>query len=283
MARRQQSADQLAVTALKLRMNLLRMLKPGKVGHLGGSSSIMDVTAALYFNEMNFDGSNITDTNRDRLLFSKGHAVLAQYAALVELGCIGREELGKLKTLEGVLQGHPDMEKTPGIEAVTGSLGQGLSIGVGMAKGFKIDKKDNRVYVICGDGEAAEGQIWEAVMSASAFNLDNLTMIVDRNKLQATGSICDIFPIDSYGKKVEAFGWHVIECDGHDMNAILKAFKEAREVHGKPVAIIAHTIKGKGFPFAEGVASFHNGSLTQQQYDEALELLNRQLEEVASC
>ncbi len=283
MARMQQNADELNVTALKLRMNLLHMLKPGKVGHLGGSSSIMDVTAALYFNEMNFDGSDIKNENRDRILFSKGHAVLAQYAALVELGCIDRSELGKLKTLGSVLQGHPDMEKTPGIEAVTGSLGQGLSIGVGMAKGFKIDKKDNRVYVICGDGEAAEGQIWEAIMSASAFNLDNLTLIFDRNKLQATGSICDIFPIDEYAKKVEAFGWHVIECDGHNMEAILAAFKEARSVSGKPVAIIAHTVKGKGFPFAENVASFHNGALTQEQYDEATALLSKQLEEVATC
>ena len=284
MAERQRpDTEKLILVALRLRKNLLYMLKPGKVGHLGGSSSIIDVVAALYFNVMNLDPEDPKADHRDRFLLSKGHAVLAQYAALIELGYIDRTEIPYLKTLNSVLQGHPDMDKTPGIEAVTGSLGQGLSIGVGMALGFKTDNKPNRVYVVCGDGESAEGQIWEAAMAASAFTLDNITLIVDRNRLQASGITQDIFSIGQHREKLEAFGWNVIDTDGHDMNQILKAFDSAKKTKGKPTAIISHSIKGKGFSFAENVVSFHNGALTQEQFAQADKALDMQMMEAAQC
>jgi len=279
MERQQLSPEELEVMALRLRKNLLHMLVPGKVGHLGGSSSIMDVVAALYFNVMKLDPADPRADWRDRLLFSKGHTVLAQYAALMELGYIDHSEIPFLKTLNSKLQGHPDMDKTPGIEAVTGSLGQGLSIGVGMALGFKADGLSNRVYVICGDGELAEGQIWEAVLAGSAFNLDNLTMVIDLNEIQASGRTEDVFKIDRHSEKLEAFGWHVAEINGHDMTQILDAFVEAEKIKGRPAVIIAHTVKGKDFSFAENVVSFHNGALTEEQYDVAEKDLNARLKE----
>lgn len=274
------TSQELEIIALKMRRNLLHMLKPGKVGHLGGSSSIMDIVAALYFNEMVLDPLDPAAEGRDRMIFSKGHAVLAQYAALIEMGYIDRREINYLKTLKGVLQGHPDMAKTPGIEAVTGSLGQGLSIGIGMALGFKFDNKDSRVYVICGDGEMAEGQVWEAVMAAAAFKLDNITLILDRNRLQASGTIQQIFEIDNYPDKFKAFGWHVQEIDGHNMDQILTSLAKTNTAKGIPSVIIAHTVKGKGFPFAEDVVAFHNGAMSEDQYAIASDVLETQVLEV---
>jgi transketolase len=208
------------------------------------------------------------DENRDRLLLSKGHAVLIQYAALAELGYIQKSEFKKVKTLAGLLQGHPDM-KVPGIEAVTGSLGMGLSIGVGMALAFKLDRKPNRVYVMMGDGELSEGQLWEAAMAAARFKVDNLVGIVDLNRIQATGPTAEVFPIPDIGKKFASFGWSVAEIDGHDVASIIKALDAAETVKGMPSLIVANTVKGKAFSFAENNAAFHNGILTQELFDKA--------------
>ncbi|MGB4408550.1 MAG: transketolase [Sphaerochaeta sp.] len=277
----QEQVTELKRKAIQVRANILEMIPPGKVGHLGGSSSIADVMAALYFHTMQVNPSDPKDPKRDRLIMSKGHAVLVQYACLVELGYFGREELAKVKTLEGMLQGHPDMDKTPGIEAVTGSLGQGLSVALGLALGLRLDKLPNRVYAIVGDGEQAEGQIWEAVMAAHGFKANNLTAIVDFNGLQATSTTKEIFPIENLVGKWSSFGWNVIEIDGHDMVQILDALEEAKAFTEGPSVILAHTVKGKCFPFAEGKAKYHNASMTEEEYKEAwvcIENLKREVE-----
>ena len=264
--------------AATLRGNLIEMIPPGKVGHLGGSSSIMDVVAALYFKHMKvFDDPK--NPLRDRCVFSKGHAVLAQYAAFVELGYVSHEDLHKVKTLDGTLQGHPDMDHTPGIEAVTGSLGQGLSVCLGMAFGLKVDKSESRVYCVVGDGELEEGQIWEAAMAAAAHKVDNLVAIVDRNRVQATDEIEKVLSVGDVPAKWAAFGWNVIEIDGHDMGQILDALDAAKACKGKPTAIIANTVKGKGFPFAGGKAAYHNAALNEEEYKQALELVEKMKEE----
>jgi len=256
--------------ALQLRFDLLEMIGVGKVGHLGGSSSMAEIAACLYFHAMRYNQQNPKDPDRDRFLLSKGHCVLIQYAALAELGVIPRAELKKVKTLEGCLQGHPDMDRTPGIEAVTGSLGMGLSIGLGMALGFRLDRRPSRVYVVMGDGELSEGQIWEAAMAAAAFKLDKLTGFVDLNRLQATGPTREIFDIPAIEQKWAAFGWEVVSVDGHDVGRILAALEKAQETKGRPTVIVAETVKGKGFSFAENNAAFHNGSLTAEQHRQAL-------------
>jgi transketolase len=256
--------------ALQLRFDLLEMIGVGKVGHLGGSSSMAEIAACLYFQAMRYNPQNPKDPDRDRFLLSKGHCVLIQYAALAELGVIPRAELKKVKTLEGCLQGHPDMDRTPGIEAVTGSLGMGLSIGLGMALAFRLDRRPSRVYVVMGDGELSEGQIWEAAMAAAAFKLDNLTGFVDLNRIQATGPTRDIFDIPAIEQKWAAFGWEVVRVDGHDVGRILAALEKAQETKSRPTVIVAETVKGKGFSFAENNAAFHNGSLTAEQHRQAL-------------
>ena len=256
--------------ALQLRFDLLDILGVGKVGHLGGSSSMAEIAACLYFHAMRYDPKNPQDPDRDRFLLSKGHCVLIQYAALVELGVIPRAELKKVKTLEGCLQGHPDMDRTPGIEAVTGSLGMGLSIGLGMALGFRLDRRASHVYVVMGDGELSEGQIWEAAMAAAAFKVDHLTGFVDLNRIQATGPTREIFDIPDIARKWAAFGWEVVSIDGHDVGQILTALAKAQKTKGRPTVIVAETVKGKGFSFAENNAAFHNGALTADQYRQAL-------------
>ena len=264
--------------AAQLRGNLIDMIPPGKVGHLGGSSSIMDVVAALYFKTMRvFDDPK--DPRRDRLVFSKGHAVLAQYAAFVELGYVEREALKHVKTLDGTLQGHPDMDHTPGIEAVTGSLGQGLSVCLGMAFGLRVDGSDSRVYCVLGDGELAEGQIWEAAMAAAAYKMDNLCAIVDVNGVQATDTVEKVLPNPNLKEKWASFGWHVIEIDGHDMAQILAAFEEAKATKGQPTVVLAKTVKGKGFAFAEGKAAYHNAAMNAEEYAQAKEIVKKMLEE----
>jgi transketolase len=255
--------------AWELRADVVRMIGVGKAGHLGGSCSLAEIVAALYFGKMHFDPKALADPNRDRFLLSKGHSVLIQYAALVELGVIPREELGKVKTLAGKLQGHPDM-MTPGIEAVTGSLGQGLSIGVGMALALRLAKRPSRVYVIMGDGEMAEGQLWEAAMAAARYGLDSIAAILDRNRIQATGPTKEIFDIPNLPEKWRAFGWNVLNVDGHDVGAVLDALDEAAAKKGAPTVIVADTIKGKGVSFAENSAAFHNAALSREQYDKAL-------------
>lgn len=255
--------------AWDLRADVVKMIGVGKAGHLGGSCSLAEIVAALYFAKMHFNPKAIDDPSRDRFLVSKGHAVLIQYAALVELGVIPREEISKVKTLAGKLQGHPDM-MTPGMEAVTGSLGQGLSIGNGMALALRLAKSTARVYVVMGDGELAEGQLWEAAMASARFKVDNLTAILDRNHIQATGPTKEIFDIPDVEAKWRAFGWNVISADGHDVGAVLNALDEAAAVKGMPSIIVAETVKGKGVSFAENTAAFHNGIMSQEQYDKAL-------------
>jgi transketolase len=254
--------------ALKLRYDLLEMIGIGVAGHLGGSSSLAETAAALYFHKMNFSAGKLKDPDRDRLILSKGHAALIQYAALCELGCFPREELKSVKTLNGLLQGHPDLT-IPGVEAVTGSLGQGLSISLGMALALRLNKSPARVYVIMGDGEQSEGQLWEAAMAAANFKVDNLTAFLDWNKVQATGPTKDVFAIPDLDKKWDAFGWNVISAEGHDPAQILEAIEKAGSVKGRPSIIILNTVKGKGFSFAEGNAAFHNGIMTEELYKQA--------------
>ncbi len=265
--------------AVDIRADILEMIPSGKVGHIGGSCSVADITAALYFKHMHVYGDP-KDPRRDRCIFSKGHAVLAQYACFAELGYVDRSELAKVKTLEGILQGHPDMDLTPGIEAVTGSLGQGLSVSLGMALGLKLDGSASRVYAILGDGELSEGQIWEAAMAACAYKADNLCAIVDYNGVQATDTTENVFPIRDLKEKWSAFGWHVIEIDGHDAEEILQALDAAKQIKGKPTVILARTVKGKGFCFAEGLAKFHNASMSEAEYQQALNIIEQMRTEV---
>ena len=278
MSYSEKELHELRKIAATLRGNLIEMIPPGKVGHLGGSSSIMDIVAALYFKHMNvFDDPK--DPRRDRCVFSKGHAVLAQYAAFAELGYVSHEDLHKVKTLDGTLQGHPDMDHTPGIEAVTGSLGQGLSVSLGRAFGLRVDKSESRVFCIVGDGELDEGQIWEAAMAAAAHKVDNLVAIIDRNGVQATDTIDNVLPNGMLKEKWEAFGWNTIEIDGHDMAQILEALDAAKACKGKPTAIIANTVKGKGFPFAEGKAAYHNAAMNEEEYKIAQAMVEKMKEE----
>ncbi len=263
---------QLQEMAKKLRHDIVMMIGAGKPGHLGGSCSIADIVAALYFYKMRHDPRDPTWPDRDRFLLSKGHAALAQYAALAECGYFPKKELATLKELGSILQGHPEMRRMPGIEAYTGSLGQGLSIACGMAMAGKIDKKDYKVYCIVGDGEVAEGQIWEASMAAAFYKLDNLVAIFDKNLVQATGLVVERYDTNPHGEKWKAFGWHVVEIDGHDIKQVADALDEADQVKGKPVMVVAHTIKSKGVPFAEGKADFHHGIMTQEQHEMARRL-----------
>jgi transketolase len=258
--------------AIKLRQDIVEMIGIGTAGHLGGSSSLAEALGTLYFYKLKLDKDKLTDPNRDRLILSKGHAALIQYAALCEKGFFPREELKRVKQLNGLLQGHPDLS-IPGIEAVTGSLGQGLSIGIGMALALRLDKSPARVYVVMGDGEQSEGQLWEAAQSAAFYRVDNLTAFIDWNKIQATGPTKDVFSIPDLDKKWTAFGWQVITVDGHDPAKIIGALEEAENTKGKPTVIILDTIKGKGFSFAEGNAAYHNGTLDEATYNKALQEL----------
>lgn len=264
--------------AANIRKNVVLMIGgEGNVGHLGGSCSSADIVATLYGKWMKLDPENPDLSDRDKFIYSKGHAAIAQYAVLAELGYFPKEDIYKTKTLGSHLQGHPDRLKTPGIEVGTGSLGQGLSIAVGLAAAMKLDEINRRVYCIVGDGELAEGQIWEAAMSAVNYKLDNLIAFVDKNRLQATGVISERFATDPLPEKWEAFGWHVLSCDGHDIDSIDGAIEQAQANKGKPTVIIADTVKGKGISFAENVVSFHNSGLSKEQYEQALKELNDQI------
>lgn len=260
--------------AAALRRNVIVSIGVGVAGHVGGSNSAADIVAALYFYKMKHDPKNPKREDRDRFLLSKGHVAILQYAALAESGYFPVEDLQHTKEIGSYLQGHPDVLKTPGIEAGTGSLGQGLSIGLGMALGLKLDGKPQKVYVLCGDGEMAEGQIWEAAMAASAFKANNLTAIVDKNNLQANGRITERFNTNPLKEKWTGFGWNVLEIDGHNMEEIVWALDQADEEKDRPTVIIAHTIKGKGLSFAENVVSYHNGVLTEETYRQALSELS---------
>ena len=262
--------------AAKIRRDVVKMIGgEGHVGHLGGSCSSADIVAALWGARMKHDPKNPKMEGRDKFIYSKGHAVIAQYAAMAELGYFNVDDLVTLKSFGSIFQGHPDRLKTPGIEAGTGSLGQGLSVSCGMAMAMRLDGwNDSKVYCIMGDGELAEGQVWEAAMAAANFKLDNLVGIVDRNRLQATGAVIDRFDTNPLPEKWQAFGWHVVEIDGHNMEEIFAAFDESDTVKGKPTVIIANTVKGKGISFAENVVGFHNGAMTSEQYEQGLAEMN---------
>ncbi len=262
--------DETVVAALKerarvLRVHVLKMTHAAGSGHPGGSLSATDVVAALYFHVLRVDPMNPQWPDRDRFILSKGHACPVLYAALAERGFFPVSELLTLRKLGSRLQGHPELGTTPGLEACAGAEGQGLSIAVGMALAARLDGKSHRVYVMMGDGEQDVGQTWEAALSAAHFKLDNLTGIVDRNEIQQEGRTEDIMSLEPLADKWRAYGWEVLEIDGHDMAAVLEALDGAREVRGKPTVIIAHTIKGKGVSYMENVVRFHGTAPTDEE------------------
>lgn len=265
------SLKQLERTARKLRRHIVKMLAIAGSGHPGGSLSAIDILTALFFgNVMRYNPQNPRWEDRDRFILSKGHAVPALYAVLAEAGFVPEEWLWQLRKIDTPMQGHPSVKDLPAVEASTGSLGQGLSIGLGMALAARIDGKPYRVYVMIGDGESEEGQVWEAAMAASHFHAGNLTAILDYNHYQLDGAIGEIMSIEPVVSKWEAFGWAVREIDGHDMKQILDALHWARETREQPSIIVAHTVKGKGVSFMEGNNEFHGKAPTQSELEQAL-------------
>lgn len=265
-----QLINELNMKAREIRRNILIMTTKAGSGHPGGSLSAADIIAALYFHHLRYDAKNPKWEDRDRFVLSKGHACPAVYAALAEAGFFPKEALWTLRKMGSILQGHPDMTITPGIEASTGNLGQGLSFGIGMALAGRLDRKGYRVYVLLGDGELDEGQVWEAAMATTHFKIDSLTAIVDVNGMQLDGFTKDIMSLEPLAQKWEAFGWHVLEIDGHNMRQILDALDMAERVRDKPTVIIAHTIKGKGVSFMESQVYYHGKSLTEESLPRAL-------------
>ncbi|OHW62074.1 transketolase 2 [Andreesenia angusta] len=258
-----------------LRKDIIKMLCESKSGHPGGSLSACEILSVLYFDEMNIDPKNPNMEDRDRFVISKGHGAPVLYAALAERGYFPKEELKKLRKTGSMLQGHPDMKGTPGVDMSTGSLGQGFSAACGMAKSAKISNDDYRVYALLGDGETQEGIVWEAAMFAAHYGLDNLTAILDHNGLQIDGKNSDVMNISPIEKKFEAFGWNVIEADGHCIESIQNAIAKAKEAKGVPSIIIASTTKGRGVSFMENEAGWHGAAPSEEQRDEALEELRR--------
>ena len=269
---RKELLEALKVKAQQVRESILRMVYAANSGHCGGSLSAADLVTALYFHIMRVNPQDPKWEDRDRFILSKGHACPVIYAALALRGYFPQEELGTLRAINSRLQGHPDMRKTPGLDATTGSLGQGLSLGVGMALAAKIGGKGYRVFVLMGDGETNEGQIWEAAACAAKYGLSNLVGIVDENGLQNDGPTDAIMPMQPLAEKWRAFGWNVLEIDGHDMEQIVTALEQANESNqGKPTAIIAKTVKGKGVSFMENVVEWHSGAPTDAQLEQALD------------
>ncbi len=266
---------ELAKTAVDVRKGIVTAVHSAKSGHPGGSLSAADILTYLYFSEMNIDPANPKDPDRDRFVLSKGHVAPGYYSVLAQRGYFPVEELTTLRHIGSMLQGHPDMKHIPGVDMSTGSLGQGFSAAVGMAMAGKMDGKDYRVYAMCGDGEIEEGQIWEASMFAGARKLDNLTLIVDNNGLQIDGPIDEVNSPYPIGLKFEAFNFHVITIDGHDFDQIAAAFAEARETKGKPTAIVAKTIKGKGVSYMENQVEWHGKAPNDEQYAIAMEELEK--------
>ena len=260
----------LKVKAKEIRKSIVSMITEAKSGHPGGSLSATDILTALYFSEMNVDPANPKMEGRDRFVLSKGHAAPAIYATLAEKGYFSKDELMTLRKFGSRLQGHPDMKKLPGIEISTGSLGQGLSVANGMALNAKMFNENYRTYVILGEGEVQEGQIWEAAMTAAHYKLNNLCAFLDNNNLQIDGNVSEIMGVEPLDKKWEAFGWNVIKIDGHDFEQILSALDKARECKDKPTMVIAKTIKGKGVSFMENVCGFHGVAPTLEELERAL-------------
>ncbi len=259
--------------AKTLRIEILKMLTEAGSGHTGGSLSAADIVTALYFYKMRHHPNDPKWIERDRFILSKGHAAPVLYAALALSGYFDKSLLLTLRKLGSPLQGHPCSRKLPGIEISTGSLGQGLSIANGIAIGLKLDKLSSRVYCLLGDGEIQEGQVWEAAMTASHYNLDNLCAIIDNNGLQIDGHCCDVMCVEPIVDKWAAFGWHVLDINGHDMEAIVSALNEAETLKGKPTMIVARTVKGKGVSFFEGKVEYHGLAPTHEELERALKEL----------
>ena len=270
----------LTVLAYKARLLAVEAVHRASSGHPGGSLSCADALTALYFNEMNVDPANPQWADRDRFVLSKGHCAPALYAVLALRGYFPVEDLQQLRSIKSHLSGHPDMRFVPGVDMSTGSLGQGLSTAVGMALSAKITGKAYRTYAICGDGEVAEGQIWEAMMSAAKWELDNLCAFIDVNGLQIDGATKDVMPTEPLDQKLEAFNWHVIKIDGHDMEQILAALAEARTIKGKPTAILMHTVKGKGVSFMENQAGWHGKAPNAEEFAVAKQDLEARIHEL---
>lgn len=267
------TVPELLEMAKKLRRHIITMISTAGSGHPGGSLSAVDIITALYFKIMHHDPHNPRWKDRDRFILSKGHAAPALYAVLAESGYFPVEELTTLRKLDSRLQGHTDRNLTPGVEMSAGSLGQGLSFGIGIALAAKLDHQDYQTYVLLSDGECEEGQTWEAALSAVHFKLDNLTAVIDRNQLQLSGWTQNIMNIEPVNEKWQAFGWHTVEIDGHKFNQILTAFEEAKATKGRPTVIIAHTTKGKGVSFMENNVEFHGKAPTLEEAKRALKEL----------
>lgn len=259
--------------ANEIRVNIIKMLEKSKSGHPGGSLSAVEIFTTLYFKEMRIDPANPKWEDRDRFVLSKGHGTPVLYATLAERGFFPKEELDNFRKIDSMLQGHPDMKDTPGVDMTTGSLGQGLAAANGMALAGKLDKKDYRVYAMIGDGESQEGMIWEAAMLAAHYKLDNLTVFLDHNGLQIDGKTQDIMNIEPIDEKFKAFGWHVIKIDGHSFDEIFKAIEEAKNTKEKPTIIIANTVKGKGISFMENQVGWHGKAPSAEEAAKAIEEL----------
>ena len=262
--------DQLRAIAKQIRREIVEMITNAKSGHPGGSLSAVEILVTLYFDVLRHDPQNPKWPDRDRFLLSKGHGAPALYAVMAACGYALRDPLNSLRKLGSIFQGHPDVRFIPALEASTGSLGEGVSLGIGMALAAKLNNSPSRTYVVIGDGESQEGQIWEAAMFAGDKGVDNLVCITDYNRIQLDGFVNDIMPLEPLAEKWRSFNWHAIEVDGHDIAQLQKAFAEAAATRGKPTAIIAHTIKGKGVSFMENNPKFHGVAPTQEEMEKAL-------------
>ena len=267
----QKKIKELEKIATELRIKVIKMMEVAGSGHAGGSMSIAEMVAVLYFHEMKINPNDPQDPDRDRFVLSKGHACFTVYAALAKLGIIPEEQLNHPYEVDSMIQGHPELGITPGIDMGTGALGQGLSAGIGMALAARIQKRDFRVHVIVGDGESMEGQIWEATMLAPKYKLDNLVAILDYNKMSLTAPIPETMPLEPVTDKWRAFGWHVLEADGHSVSDLINCLGEARKIKDKPTMIIAHTLKGKGMSFIEDTPESHAlSTFTSEQAEQVI-------------
>lgn len=261
--------------ANNIRKSVVEAVYSANSGHPGGSLSAADILTVLYFNQMNIDPKDPKNENRDRFVLSKGHASPVLYATLAERGFFDKEEIKTFRKLGSMLQGHPDMKGVPGVDMTTGSLGQGLSAANGMALASKLDEKGYRVYALLGDGEIQEGQIWEAAMTSSHYKLDNICVIVDNNNLQIDGNVSDVMNIHPIDKKFESYGFEVFTVNGNDIDELISVFEKAKTVKGKPTAIIAKTVKGKGVSYMENQAGWHGKAPKEEEYKIAMEELNK--------
>lgn len=261
---------QLQKHALEVRKGIISSTHAAGAGHPGGALSSTEVLTYLYFEEMNVDPADPKKADRDRFVLSKGHSAPGYYSVLAEKGFLPKEDLLTLRHTGSYLQGHPDMKHIPGVDMSTGSLGQGVSTAVGMAIANKLDKVPYRVYALVGDGESEEGIVWEAMMAAAHYNLDNFCVIFDQNGLQIDGNVQDVIGPLPLKEKAEAFGLHTVECNGNDFTELKAAFKEAKKTKGKPTAIIAHTVKGKGVSFMENNYAWHGSAPNAEQYEQAM-------------